>query len=212
MPFDAIYISYGFKALCLPGLGTGRYAEISSAFMELLPRLLPAATIPRVSTIVDAMGMESNHGYDLLFHILVLTVPSFDPTLLLLAPVWTSSTDLFQFCHSHHFYFCIQGKKGIFFDDRTKSGIFLHAIQSSECADIVMMLQSHVNLYRSNFDDGSLPYHLCLDGLVEASNTHSVAHHGGAGYPRVHRASEDHMWAIQGYSPAACRVHSDLAV
>jgi hypothetical protein len=137
MPFDAINIPYGFEALCPPGLGMGRYAEISSTFMKLLPRLLPVATIPRVSAIVDAVGMESNNGYDLLFCILVLTVPGFYPTLPLSAPVWTSSMDLFQFCHSHHFYFCIQGKKGIFFDNHTKSGIFLCAIRSSEYADIV---------------------------------------------------------------------------
>ncbi len=128
MLFDAIYIPYGFKALCPPGFGTGRYAEVSSAFMELLPRLLPATTYPRVSAIVNAVGMESNSGYDLLLCILVLNVPGIDPTLPLLAPDWTSSTDLFKFCHSHHFYFCIHGKKNIFFDDRTKSGIFLCAI------------------------------------------------------------------------------------
>ncbi len=85
MPFDAIYIPYGFEALCPPGLGTGRYAEVSYAFMELFTRLLPVTTYPRVSAIVDAVGMESNNGYDLLFHILVLTVPGFDPTLPLLA-------------------------------------------------------------------------------------------------------------------------------
>jgi hypothetical protein len=128
MPFDAIYIPYGFEALCPPGLGTGRYAEVNSAFMELLPRLLPEATNSRVSIIADAVGMESNNRYDLLFRILVLIVPGFDPTLPLSAPVWTSSTDLFKFCCSHHFYFCIQGKINIFLNDRTKSGIFLHAI------------------------------------------------------------------------------------
>jgi hypothetical protein len=66
--------------------------------------------------------MELNNGYDLLFRILVLTVPGFDYTLPLLALVWTSSTDLFEFCHSHHFYFCIQGKKNIFFDNRSRCG------------------------------------------------------------------------------------------
>jgi hypothetical protein len=37
MPFDTIYIPYGFEALCPLGLGTGWYAEVSSSFMELLP-------------------------------------------------------------------------------------------------------------------------------------------------------------------------------
>jgi hypothetical protein len=72
------------------------------------------------------------------------------------------------------------------------------------------MLQSHVDLYRSDYDDGSLPYHLCLNGLAEAINTHSVAHLGEAGYPRVHRMSDDYMRAIQGYSPAVCRVDDSL--
>jgi hypothetical protein len=48
MPFNAIYIPFSFKGLCPPSLGTGRYAEISSAFMELLPHLLPVGSIPRV--------------------------------------------------------------------------------------------------------------------------------------------------------------------
>jgi hypothetical protein len=114
MPFDAICITFGFEALCPPGLGTGRYAYFSSTFNELLPRLLPVTTIPCISAIVDAMGMESNNGYDLLFCILVLTVPGFlNPTLPLSAPVWTSFTDLCEFCRSHHFYFHIQGKKSI---------------------------------------------------------------------------------------------------
>jgi hypothetical protein len=147
--FDTIqcyYISFGFERLCPTGLVTGRYAEISLAFMELLPCGLPVGSIPCVlAAIVDAVSMESNNGYDLLFHVMVLAVPGFDPTLLLSAPVWSSSTDLFKFCRSHHFYFRIQGKKGIFFDDRTRSGIFLNAICSSEYADVVMTLQSHID-------------------------------------------------------------------
>jgi hypothetical protein len=71
MPFDAIYIPFGFLGLCPPGLGTGRYAEISSAFMELLPHLLPVGSITRVSAIVDVVSMESNNGYDLLFCVIV---------------------------------------------------------------------------------------------------------------------------------------------
>jgi hypothetical protein len=116
MPFNVICIPFGFKGLCPPGLRTGRYGEISLAFMELLPRLVPVGSIPRVSAIVDAVSMESNNGYNLLFHVMVLAVPGFDPTLLLSAPIWASSTDLFEFCRSHHFYSRIQGKKGIFFD------------------------------------------------------------------------------------------------
>ncbi len=72
------------------------------------------------------------------------------------------------------------------------------------------MLQSHVDLHCSDYNDGSLPYHLCLNGLVEAINMHSVACLGDAGYPHVHWASEDSMQAIQAYSPAACWVDNSL--
>jgi hypothetical protein len=122
MPFDAIYIPFGFEDLCPPGLGTGRYTEVSTALMDLLPGRLPVNSTQRVSATVAAVTMESNNGYDLLFRIMVLSVPGFNPTLPLLAPLWTSSTDLFEFCHSHHFYFRIQEKNGLFFDDRTKVG------------------------------------------------------------------------------------------
>ncbi len=105
MPFDAIYIPFGFEGLCPPRVGTSCYAEVSTALMDLLPHLLLVNSIPRVSTTVAAVTMESNNGYNLLFRIMVLSVPGFDPTLPLLAPLWTSSTDLFEFCHSHHFYF-----------------------------------------------------------------------------------------------------------
>ncbi len=120
--------------------------------------------------------------------------------------------DLFKFCRSQHFYFCLQGKKEIFFDDRTKSGIFLRAIPSSEYADFVTMLQSHIDLYRSDFDDGSLPYHLCPNGLSEAINTHSAARLRDAGYPHVHRASVSEMYTrtIQGYSLTAHCVDDSL--
>jgi hypothetical protein len=87
MLFDAIYIPFSFEGLCPPGLGTGRYAEISSAFMELLPCLLPVGSIPCVSAVVDTDSMESNNGYDLHFCVMVLAIPGFDPTLPLLAPV-----------------------------------------------------------------------------------------------------------------------------
>jgi len=37
MPFDCICIKMGFEALCPPGLGIPRYAQISRVLMELLP-------------------------------------------------------------------------------------------------------------------------------------------------------------------------------
>ena len=37
MPFDTIKLSFNFESLCPPGLGTLRYAEVGSAFMDILP-------------------------------------------------------------------------------------------------------------------------------------------------------------------------------
>jgi hypothetical protein len=157
--------------------------------------------------------MESNNCYDLPFHIMVLSVPGFNPTLPLLLLLWTSFTNLFQFCRSHHFYFRIQGTRGIFFDNCTKSGIFLCAIQLSEYADMVTMLQSHIDLFHGDFDDGLLPYHLCLNGITEAINNHSIACLGDVGFPWVHHNTADDARAIQGYSPLAsctdCAPHCD---
>lgn len=52
MLFDAIQLSFKFKGLCLPGLGTSHYGEIGSALMDILPRLLPT-TIPEVVSAID---------------------------------------------------------------------------------------------------------------------------------------------------------------
>jgi hypothetical protein len=52
------------------------------------------------------------------------------------------------------------------YDNRTRSGMFLRAIQLTEFADTVTTLLLHVNLYRTEYDDGYLPPHLCLHGLA----------------------------------------------
>jgi hypothetical protein len=89
-----------------------------------------------------------------------------------------------------------------------KSGIFLCAIRLSEYADVVTTLQSHIDLFRGDFDDGLLPYHLCLNGLTEAINNHSVACLGDVGFPRVHHTMVDDAQTIQGYSPLAFCIDS----
>jgi hypothetical protein len=105
MHFDSIYIPFGFEGLCPPRLGTHHYAEASSAFMVILPHLLPVSSIPCVLAIMDSVAMESHNEYNLLFCVMVLAIPKFDPTLPLMALVWTPTMELFEFCRSHHFYF-----------------------------------------------------------------------------------------------------------
>jgi hypothetical protein len=41
MPFDSVCLAFGFEGLCPPGLGIVKYAAISSAWMDVLPRILP---------------------------------------------------------------------------------------------------------------------------------------------------------------------------
>jgi hypothetical protein len=87
MPFNAVSLKLGFEGLCSPGLGIDRYAAIATALMEVIPCLLPAH-IARLSTVIATVWADSNNGYDLMWQLLALTVPGFDPAQHVLAPVW----------------------------------------------------------------------------------------------------------------------------
>jgi hypothetical protein len=69
-------------------------------------------------------------------------------------------TILFHFAQSFLLYFCLQAKLNFHYDNRTRSGTFLRAIQFSEFANMVTTLQSHVNSYCEDYEDGYLPPHL----------------------------------------------------
>jgi hypothetical protein len=81
LPFDAIILTHGFEGLCLPGLGLVRYAAMSKALMELVPRLIPGSLSPQLNTTLALVRFESNNGYNYLWRVLELTVPGFDPTV-----------------------------------------------------------------------------------------------------------------------------------
>jgi hypothetical protein len=87
MPFDAVSLKLSFEGLCPPGLGIDHYAAIAAALMEVIPCLLPAH-IARLSTVIATVRADSNNGYDLMWQLLALTVPGFDPAQHVLAPVW----------------------------------------------------------------------------------------------------------------------------
>ena len=78
-PLDCVMIKMGYEALCVPGTGLSRYPIAACILLELLPRLLPT-TNDKVSSLINMVRMESNNGYDLLWRVLELTVPGFDPT------------------------------------------------------------------------------------------------------------------------------------
>ena len=103
---------------------------------------------------------------------------------------------------------------------RTQTNIFLCNIQQSEYANVVTILQSHVNAYICEDDDGYLPMNLCINGIATAIYTNAANHVRDVahGLPSVRRAFGDtgyESWApsdffddadlplcaIQGYSP-----------
>ncbi len=80
MPFDTIHLANNYKGLFPPGLGTNAYSECCVAMLGILPRLLPT-TDYEVKAKILGVGNVSRNGYDLLWHILELFIPGFDPTI-----------------------------------------------------------------------------------------------------------------------------------
>jgi hypothetical protein len=212
MPFDTIKLSFNFGGLCLPGLGTMRYAEVGSALMEILPCLLSATSLD-VRSAIATMGFESNNGYDLFWRILELKVLGFDPTIPILPPTWHRNSDVFNFFHSHLLYFCLQAKKNNYLNACTHTSIFLRAIANSNNVNIVTLLQAQVNAYPNPDDDGYLPHHLWLSGIATLINSNAGARVRDFASPCIHRAiSTGDDWDVvneeelpycyvQGYSP-----------
>jgi hypothetical protein len=88
MPFNAICLWNNYEGLFPPGHGTEAYAECCAAVLEVLPRLLPL-THTEVAALVSAVSNASRNGYDLLWRVLELFVPGFDPTVPIAQPAWS---------------------------------------------------------------------------------------------------------------------------
>jgi len=161
-------IKMGYEALCIPGTGLTRYPVAAHVLLELLPRLLPK-TNDEVSSIINMVRTESNNGYDLLWRILKLTVPGFDPTFPVKIPTW-SDNGIFDFAHAFQLYYRLLSKKGDFHDDKTRSTTFLQAINDYTFADLITTLLTCINNYFSMDDDGYLPGSLCIMGLAHQLN------------------------------------------
>ena len=196
MLFDAINLNTGFEGLCPPGLGLQRYAEIAGVLMEVLPRLLPTSD-SQVTLLVTVVRAESNNGFDLLWRILELAVPGFDPSLQILAPVWLGN-DIFDFCLSYVLYFRLQAKKGLVHDERTKSLTFLQAVREPAYVDVITTLQAHIDTYLSKQDFGYLPPNLCMMGLALQMNKNARARVREV-LPRVARRL---AWEQDGWHPS----------
>jgi hypothetical protein len=116
---------------------------------------------------------ESNNGYDLLWQVMELLVQGFDPTLQISALVWMGE-GIFDFCLSYDLYFCLQVKKGLLHDNRTKSIMFLQAVHDPVYIDVVTTLQAHIDIFQSKYF-GYLPPTLCLMGLAAQMNKNTKA-------------------------------------
>jgi hypothetical protein len=120
------------------GLGTNAYSEGGIAMLKILP-LLILTTDYKVGAKLSSVRNASRSGYDLLWQILKLFVPGFDP---IVQPIWTLDSSILDFCQSHMLYFRLQAKKNMFFSSRDRTTIFLCAITPSEYADMVTNLQT----------------------------------------------------------------------
>ncbi len=175
MPFDSISLAFGFEGLCPPGLGTVHYSTIASAWMDVLPRLLPQWESV-VELAIFSVSVDSNNGFDLMWRILELAVPGFRSMNPVQVPTWTHRTDVLSFCCEHLLYFRLQSKHNKFFNARTQTNIFLRNIQLSEYADVITTLQLQVNAYLLlDDDDGYLPANLRINGIATAIYMNALA-------------------------------------
>jgi hypothetical protein len=204
LPFDAIMLQYRFEGLCPLGLDLTRYGAMSKALMELLPRLIPSLALSQINAALASVRYESNNSYNYLWHVLELTVPGFDPANSILVPVWSGVDDIFSFAQEFLLYFCLQEKLNFHFNDRQRSNIFLRAIQSSEFANTATVLQTQINSFRFEYDDGFLPPHLRLHGLATSIHQNTQARLTGIACPRTHMVTGN-LLQIQGL-PTSFRI------
>jgi hypothetical protein len=165
MPFDSICLDFGVEDLCPPGLGTVKYATIASAWMDVLPWILSQSNTD-VELVTFSVSFDSNNGFDLLWRVLELAVPGFKSTNPVQVPIWSPTSNILSFCREHLLYFRLQSKHNMFFNACTQTNIFLCNIQYSEYADVVTTLQSHMNAFLCEEDDGYLPSNLCINGIA----------------------------------------------
>ena len=127
--------------------------------------------------------MESNNGYDLLWRILELTVPGFDPTFPVKIPTW-SDEGIFDFAQAFQLYYRLLSKKGDFHDNKTRSTTFLQAINDYTFADLITTLLTCIDF--SMDDDGYLPGSLCIMGLAHQLNK-AAKLHAKSVFPQANR-------------------------
>jgi hypothetical protein len=187
MPFNCTSIKMGFEVLCPPGLGLPRYVQIACTLMEILPCLLPRSNT-QITMLVNVTWMASNNGYNLLWRVLYLTVPGFNPAKPVRIPIWQDN-NIFEFTLSFSLYYHLKAKRGILHDNRMRSVTFLNAIQDPGYTDIVSTLMSHIHNYYAKDNNGYLSINLCLMGLATQLHT-SAQMRASTVVPHVHQPQQ----------------------
>ncbi len=154
--------------------------------MNLLPRLIPGSFSPQINAALYLVHYESNNGYEYLWRVLELLVPDFNLIIPIQIPVWTNSSDIFRFAQAYLLYFWLHAKLNFHYNDRTRSGVFLRAVQYSDYANTVTTLQAQVNTFQE-FDNGYLPSHLRLHGLATSIHQNAMSCLRDVASPRVRR-------------------------
>jgi hypothetical protein len=208
MPFDAVVLSNRFEGLCPPGLGLLHYAAMCKALMELLPWVIPGTISPQINVALALVRYVTGNGYDYLWRVFELTIPGFDPMVPIQAPMWSEVEDIFQFALAYLLFFRLQAKLNFHYDDRTRSGLFLRAMQYSQFADTVMLLQSHIDSYWQEFEDGYLPPNLCLHGLANRIHQNAQARLRDIASPQAQRV-EGNITRVQGLPVINRFAHED---
>ena len=139
--------------------------------MEILPKILPRSNT-QINLIANMVRMDSGNGYDLMWHVLELSVPGFDPAIPVKFPCW-GNNDTFDL--SFTLYFCLQAKKGVVYDDHTQSTTFLAAVKDPAYVDVITTLTTCITNYYTAGNDGYLPSHLCTMGLATQLHNNAQA-------------------------------------
>jgi hypothetical protein len=137
---------------------------VARVLIEILPPLLLRSD-NEVTALINMVHAKSGNGYDLLWRILELTIPGFDPLVPNVIPIWRDE-DIFTFAQAILLYFRLQAKQGVYHDNRAQSTTFLTSIGEPAYINTITTLQMCINNFYSPIDDGFLPTTLCVMGLA----------------------------------------------
>ena len=145
VPFDAITLKLGKKSLCQRGLGTSMYLEMSRALYNCLRSGIIPTGATRLNSVARMVGNNSGNGYELLWNLLVLTLPVFDPMVRAHFPLWEEQDQcVHRFADATLLYFQLQKKRGERFNLKEMSLQYLRGITESTYMGIITGLQTSV--------------------------------------------------------------------